>query len=148
MPDWAIWFIVAALLFAGELAITAVILGPIGLAAFGAGLCAVFGGSAEAQFIAFIVLSVLSLALIRPIAKRHLATTPPLHQRTGASALIGLDALVLEQIDRDRGQVKVEGDVWSARSDDEVFEPGARVRVNAVHRGTILRVSKPPERKE
>jgi membrane protein implicated in regulation of membrane protease activity len=147
MPDWAVWFIAAALLLAGELAITAFILGPIGLAAFGAGLCAVLGGGLEAQVAAFIVLSVLSLALIRPIARRHLATAPPLHQRTGASALIGLEALVLEQVDRDRGQVKVEGDVWSARSDHDVFEPGSRVRVDAVHRGTILRVSK-PERKE
>jgi membrane protein implicated in regulation of membrane protease activity len=143
VPDWAVWFIAAALLLAGEIAITAFILGPIGLAAFGAGLCAALGGSVEAQFGAFAVLSVLSLALIRPIAKRHLRTQP-LEQRTGAAALIGLDALVLERVDRDHGQVKIEGDVWSARSrqHDDVFEPGARVVVDSVHRGTIVHVSK------
>ena len=146
MPDWAIWFIAAALLLAGEIAITAVVLGPIGLAAFGAGLCAALGGSVEAQFGAFAVLSVLSLALIRPIAKRHLQR-PPLEQRTGAAALIGLDALVLERVDRDHGQVKIEGDVWSARSrqHDDAFEPGERVVVDSVHRGTIVHVSKPAD---
>jgi membrane protein implicated in regulation of membrane protease activity len=148
VPDWAIWFIAAALLLAGEIAITAVILGPIGLAAFGAGLCAVLGGSVEAQFAAFAVLSVLSLGLLRPIAKRHLEAQPA-PQRTGAAALIGLEALVLEQVDRDHGQVKIEGDVWSARSTqhDDVFEPGSRVVVESVHRGTILHVS-PSARKE
>lgn len=143
MPDWAVWFIAAALLLAGEIAITAFILGPIGLAAFGAGLCAALDASVEVQFAAFAVLSVLSLLLIRPIAKRHLQP-PPLEQRTGATAMIGLDALVLHRVDRDHGQVKIEGDVWSARSTqpDDVFEPGERVVVDSVHRGTIVRVSK------
>jgi membrane protein implicated in regulation of membrane protease activity len=146
VPDWAVWFIAAALLLAGEIAITAFILGPIGLAAFGAGLCAALGGSVEAQFAAFAVLSVLSLLLIRPIAKRHMQR-PPLEQRTGATAMIGLDALVLERVNRDHGQVKIEGDVWSARSaqHDDVFEPGTRVVVDSVHRGTIVRVSKVPD---
>jgi membrane protein implicated in regulation of membrane protease activity len=142
MPDWAIWFIVAVVLLVGEIAITAFVLGPLALAAFGAGLCAVFGGSVEAQFIAFIALSILSLAFIRPIAKRHLLT-PPREQRTGASVMVGLDALVVERVDRDRGQVKVDGAVWSARSKDhdDVFETGSRVVVDSVYRGTILRVS-------
>ena len=146
MPDWAIWFITAALLLAGEIATTAFILGPIGLAAFGAGLCAALGGSGEAQFAAFAALSVLSLLLIRPIARRHLQR-PPLEQRTGVSALIGLEALVLERVDRDHGQAKIEGDVWSARSThpDDVFEPGTRVVVDSVHRGTIVHVSKRPD---
>ena len=50
---------------------------------------------------------------------------------------------MLERVDRDSGQVKVGGDVWSARSvaPDEVFEPGDRVVVESVYR-TILNVSK------
>ena len=143
MPDWAIWFIVAGVLLVGEVVITAFVLGPISLAAIGAGLCALFGGSTEAQLIAFIVLSVLSLAFLRPIAKRHLLARPR-EQRTGASVMVGLEALVLERVDRDRGQVKIEGDVWSARSKhpDDVFEPGDRVFVDSVHRGTIVYVSR------
>jgi membrane protein implicated in regulation of membrane protease activity len=144
MPDWAIWFIVAAALVAGELVVTAAILGPIGLAAFGAGVVAAAGGSGELQWVAFTVFTLLSLVVARPIAKRHLLAPPP-PLRTNAPALIGEHALVLERIDRDSGQVKVEGDVWSARSTSAlaVFEPGDRVVVDSVHR-TILHVSAIP----
>jgi membrane protein implicated in regulation of membrane protease activity len=59
---------------------------------------------------------------------------------------LGEQALVLEKVDRDQGQVKVGGDVWSARSTSAtaVFEPGQRVVVDSVHR-TILHVSRAEE---
>jgi membrane protein implicated in regulation of membrane protease activity len=144
MPDWAIWFVVAAALMAGELAVTAAILGPIGLAAVGAGIVAALGGSSEAQIVGFIVLTLLSLLVARPIAKRHLLAPPP-PLRTNAPALVGAAALVLERVDLDSGQVKVGGEVWSARTTslEAVFEPGERVRVDSVHR-TILHVSRLP----
>jgi membrane protein implicated in regulation of membrane protease activity len=143
MPDWAIWFIVAAALFAGELAVTAAILGPIGLAALGAGAVAAAGASSEVQIVVFTIFTLLSLVIARPIAKRHLLS-PPAERRTNAPALVGEQALVLQQVDRDSGQVKVGGDVWSARSTTsaDVFSPGERVVVDAVHR-TILHVSLP-----
>jgi membrane protein implicated in regulation of membrane protease activity len=141
MPDWAIWFIVAAALMAGELLVTAAILGPVGLAAFGAGIAAAIGAGFEVQMVVFIVLTLLSLVFARPIAKRHLLP-PPTEFRTNAPALVGRQALVLERVDRDSGQVKVGGDVWSARSAAPlaVFEPGDRVVVESVDR-TILHVS-------
>jgi len=141
MPDWAIWFIVAAALFAGELAVTAAILGPIGLAALGAGAVAAAGAGSEVQIVVFTILTLLSLVIARPIAKRHLLA-PSAERRTNAPALLGEQALVLQRVDRDSGQVKVGGDVWSARSTatTDVFEPGDRVVVDAVHR-TILHVS-------
>jgi membrane protein implicated in regulation of membrane protease activity len=142
MPDWAIWFVVGAALVAGELLVTAAVLGPIGLAAFGAGIVAALDASSEVQIAAFIVFTLLSLVFARPIAKRHLLAPAP-EYRTNAPALIGEEALVLQQVDRDSGQVKVGGDVWSARSvsPQDVFEPGERVVVESVHR-TFLNVSK------
>jgi membrane protein implicated in regulation of membrane protease activity len=142
MPDWAVWFIVGAALMAGELLVTAAVLGPIGLAAFGAGIVAAFGTSSELQIAAFIVFTLLSLLIARPIAKRHLLAPPPQY-RTNAPALVGEEALVVQRVDRDSGQVKVGGDVWSARTVNaqDVFEPGERVVVESVHR-TFLHVSK------
>jgi membrane protein implicated in regulation of membrane protease activity len=135
-------------LLVGEIATVAFLLGPIGLAAIGAAVVAALGGSIELQIAAFIVLSLLSIFILRPIARRHLKT-PPIDKRTGAGALIGRDALVLERVDRDRGQVKIGGDHWSARSTNptDVFEPGDRVLVDSVH-STIARVSKLPEHHE
>lgn len=145
MPDWAIWLIVAAALLAGELVITAAILGSVGVAAIGAGVAAALGASAELQIVAFTVFTLLTLAVARPIAKRHLLAPPP-QQRTNAPALIGEQALVLVRVDRDAGQVKVGGEVWSARSTApvDVFEPGHRVVVDSVDR-TILHVSSAAE---
>jgi membrane protein implicated in regulation of membrane protease activity len=145
MPDWAIWFIVGAALLAGELLVTAAVLGPVGLAAFGAGIAAAVGASGELQIVVFTIMTLLALAVARPIAKRHLLAPPP-PLRTNAPALLGEPALVLERVDRDSGQVKVGGDVWSARSTSEhdVFEPGDRVVVRSVHR-TILHVARQAE---
>src|ERR1700675_3778297 len=99
MPDWAIWLIVAAALMLGEIATTAFLLGPVGVAAAGAAIIAAAGGSVELQIGVFIVLSLLSIFILRPIARRHLKM-PPLDRRTGAGALVGREALVLERVDR------------------------------------------------
>jgi membrane protein implicated in regulation of membrane protease activity len=142
MPDWAIWFIVGAALLAGELLVTAAILGPVGVAAFVAGIVAALDGSSELQIIAFIATTLVAIPLARPLARRHREPPPP-EFRTNAPALVGEEALVLAPVDRDSGQVKVGGDVWSARSvaPQDVFAPGERVVVESVHR-TFLNVSK------
>ena len=83
-------------------------------------------------------MSLASLLVLRPIARRHLRT--PGQLRTGTAALIGRPAVVLERVDRDGGQVKLAGEVWSARAydDDEAFEPGARVEVMKIDGATAL----------
>ena len=138
MPEWVAWMVAAALLAAGEVASISFILGPIALAALAAGIAALAGAGLEAQFIVFILGSIGSLAIVRPIARRHLRT--PAQIRTGTAALLGSPAVVLERVDRDGGQVKLAGEVWSARAfvEDDVFEPGARVEVLKIDGATAL----------
>jgi membrane protein implicated in regulation of membrane protease activity len=139
MPDWGIWLILAAVFAAGEVAASfTFILGPIALAALVPALLASLGAPVEAQIIAFIVAAIASLALVRPIARRHLHT--PAAIRTGTAALVGSRALVLERVDQDSGQVKIGGEVWTARpyDDDDVYEPGARVEVIKIQGATAL----------
>ncbi|MEX2196969.1 MAG: NfeD family protein [Thermoleophilaceae bacterium] len=138
MPDWVLWMIAAALLAAGEAATLSFILGPIGLAALLAGGVALAGVSIELQFVVFILASIGSLAIVRPIARRHLRTPPQI--RTGTAALVGRTALVLDRVDGDGGSVKLGGEVWSARAfdDERVYEPGARVEVLEIEGATAL----------
>jgi membrane protein implicated in regulation of membrane protease activity len=138
MPDWLIWAIAAGLLATGEVMTVSLFLGPIAIAAAIAAVVAATGVAVEVQVAVFLVATAASLAFIRPIAKRHLRT--PARLRTGTAALIGTQALVLERVDRDRGQVKIGGEVWTARSydDDDVFEPGARVDVMKIEGATAL----------
>ena len=138
MPDWLIWVIAAAVLGAGEVMTTAFILGPVALAALLAAAVAAIGAGGEIQLAVFILASIASLAVIRPIARRHLHTPPRL--RTGTAALVGAPALVLERVDANGGRVKIEGEVWSARAfdEDQVLEEGTRVEVLKIQGATAL----------
>ena len=138
MDDWVWWMIAAGVLAVGEIATMGFFLGPIAIAATLAAVVAVVGGGLAAQWIVFIAASLASLLVLRPIARRHLRT--PAALRTGTAALVGSPAVVLERVDRDGGQVKIGGEVWSARSydDDDAFEPGSRVEVMKIDGATAL----------
>jgi membrane protein implicated in regulation of membrane protease activity len=92
----------------------------------------------EIQVALFAVCSVASVAFLRPIAKRHLRT--PARLKSGTAALVGTRAMVLERVDGQSGQVKIGGEVWTARAydEDDVFEPGARVDVMKIDGATAL----------
>jgi membrane protein implicated in regulation of membrane protease activity len=138
MPDWAWWLVIAAALAGGEILTLGFFLGPIAIAALLATLVAVVGGSLGLQIGAFVAGSIASLAIVRPIARRHMRTPPQI--RTGTAALIGERAVVLETVDQDGGSVKLAGEVWTARSwdDDEVYEPGTRVEVMRIEGATAV----------
>jgi membrane protein implicated in regulation of membrane protease activity len=108
------------------------------VAAVSAAIVALAGAGLGIQWLVFIAVSLASLAVLRPIARRHLRT--PAQIRTGTAALVGSRAVVLERVDGDGGQVKIGGEVWSARSFDEdhVFEAGARVEVLKIDGATAL----------
>jgi membrane protein implicated in regulation of membrane protease activity len=138
MPDWAWWLVIAAALAGGEILTLGFFLGPIALAALLATLVAVVGGSLGLQVGAFVAGAIASLAIVRPIARRHMRTPPQI--RTGTAALIGERAVVVETVDQDGGTVKLAGEVWTARTfdDDDVFEPGTRVEVMKIEGATAI----------
>ena len=138
MDDWVWWMIAAGVFAIGEIATLGVFLGPLAIAAAAAAIVGLAGAGLAVQWIVFIAGSLASLLVLRPIAKRHLRT--PAKLRTGTAALVGRQAVVLERVDRDGGQVKLAGEVWTARSydDDEAFEAGARVEVLKIDGATAL----------
>jgi membrane protein implicated in regulation of membrane protease activity len=138
MPDWAWWLVIAAALAGGEILTLGFFLGPVALAALLATLVALVGGSVPLQIGAFVAGSIASLAIVRPVARRHMRTPPQM--RTGTAALIGERAVVIETVDQDGGRVKLAGEVWTARAfdEDEVMEPGTRVEVIRIEGATAL----------
>lgn len=138
MPDWVLWVILAAVLAIGEVLTLAFLFGLLALAAVAAGVVAALGAGLVVQFIVFIAASLASLALIRPIAKRHLRT--PAQLRTGTAALVGARGVVIERVDDLSGQVKIGGETWTARAymDGQVIEPGTRVEVAKIEGATAL----------
>ena len=139
MPAALIW-LVAALGLAGAEALTGdmflLMLSGGALAAAGSSL--LLGLPIWADGAVFLVVSVLLLVLVRPVVRRRLASGKGLPEP--AKALEGRHALVLDQVGRDRGQVKLDGEVWTARpfGDDEVYEPGEQVTVMHIDGATAV----------
>jgi len=84
--------------------------------------------------------SAIVFATLRPVAQRHRRLPPSI--RTGAAALVGRKAIVLERIANEEGVgcVKIDGEVWTARSFDEgeIFDPGEHVEVVEIRGATAL----------
>jgi membrane protein implicated in regulation of membrane protease activity len=139
MPGWVVWAIVAVALALGELATPGLFfLGPVALAAIPAGIAALVGAPAWLQLLLFILGSLASLGVLRPVARAHLHM--PALTRTGAAALVGQRAVVLQRVDANGGRVRIGGEEWTARAymEDQVLEPGMRVEVAKIEGATAL----------
>jgi membrane protein implicated in regulation of membrane protease activity len=140
MDAWLIWLIAGVFAAVGEILTAGFFLAPFAVGAFGAMLADLVGGGGVVQGVVFAALTLASFGLVRPIAKRHLYTPPAI--RTGTAALIGRSGIVLERIANDEGvgSVRIDGEVWTARSyDDElVIDAGAKVAVVEIRGATAL----------
>jgi membrane protein implicated in regulation of membrane protease activity len=139
MSAAVIWLIIA-LGLAGTEALT----GDMFLLMLGGGALAAAGSSwlldlpIWADGAVFLLVSVLLVSLVRPVLRRRL--TPPQSLSTGIEALEGKRALVLDRVARDEGQVKVDGQVWTARplNEGDEFEPGEQVTVMRIDGATAV----------
>jgi membrane protein implicated in regulation of membrane protease activity len=86
----------------------------------------------------FLVVSVLLVVLVRPALRQRL--TPARGLPTGIEALEGKSAVVLDRVARDAGQVKLDGQIWTARpyNDGDIYEPGESVTVMHIDGATAV----------
>jgi membrane protein implicated in regulation of membrane protease activity len=140
MDAWIIWLVAAAVLGVGEMHQGGFYLAPFALGAALAAVVSLLGVGAGLSAIVFLAASAIVFATLRPVARRHRRLPPSI--RTGAAALIGRPAIVLERIANDEGVgcVRIDGEVWTARSyaDDEVIDVGQRVEVVEIRGATAL----------
>lgn len=129
IESWLFWFLLGMALLGTELLVAFTLYaGSVAFAALVASLVAALGASLEVQILAFIIGSGLTLVFVRPIARRHLIVEDKV--KVGHETLVGKQAMVLQDVSVDGGRVKIEGDVWSARTeDDSVLPAGERVEV-------------------
>ena len=140
MDPWVIWLIAAVVFAVGEIATLGFFLAPFAGGALLAAIVAAAGAGTGISWAAFLLVSIVLLAALRPLARSH--RRMPAQLRTGTAALVGRTAMVTERIsnDEDTGCVKLEGETWTARSYDEdaVIEPGKRVHVIEIRGATAL----------
>lgn len=136
----ALIWLIFALVLAGAEALT----GDMFLLMLGGGALAASGSSwlihwpVWADGLVFLIVSVLLLTLVRPMLRRRL--TPAIGARMGIRALEGKHALVLDRVARDAGQVKLDGQVWTARplNDGDIYEAGESVTVMHIDGATAV----------
>jgi membrane protein implicated in regulation of membrane protease activity len=140
MDTWIIWLVAACLLGVGEMHQGGFYLAPFALGAALAAVVSLLGVGAALSAVVFVLASAMVFLTLRPVARRHRRLPPSI--RTGAAALIGRPAIVLERIANDEGVgcVKIDGEVWTARSytDDQVIDAGERVEVVEIRGATAL----------
>ncbi|HEV8172878.1 MAG TPA: NfeD family protein [Actinoplanes sp.] len=136
-----LWIVLAIALAIGE-AFTATLL----VIMFAAGALAAAGAAALGaplllQVIVFALVSGLSVGAIRPIIIRHARSALEAGETPfGLEAMEGSHGMVLEEVNADSGMIKIDGELWQARSFDgnEKYLPGERVRVLRVRGATAI----------
>jgi membrane protein implicated in regulation of membrane protease activity len=113
-----VWLVLAGLLLIGEIITVGFILLWFSIGAVVASIAAKMGMDFYLQVIVFSAVSIGLLVFTRPIVKRlwkHKEVA------TNVSSIIGKKGMVVQGINNilGQGQVKIGGEVWSARSEDE-----------------------------
>jgi membrane protein implicated in regulation of membrane protease activity len=140
MDVWIVWLLAAGILGVGEMHQGGFYLAPFAVGAALATVVSLLGVSVVLSAIVFLIASGIVFGTLRPVARRHRRLPPSI--RTGAAALIGRPAIVLERIANNEGVgcVRIDGEVWTARSydEDEVIDAGERVEVVEIRGATAL----------
>lgn len=136
----ALIWLIAALALAGAEALTGdlFLLMLSGGALAAAGSAAVFDWPIWTDGAVFLVVALLLVVLVRPALRRRFTAGTGLPEPM--KALEGKSALVLDRVGRHEGQVKLDGEVWTARplDDADVYEPGDHVTVMRIDGATAV----------
>ena len=93
------------------------------------------------QLIIFVILSGIFVLATRPLAKKFINSQKV---KTNADRIIGMTAIVTEPINNTegKGQAKVDGQIWTARSsDNKIIPAGEQVTIESIN-GVKIIVSK------
>lgn len=129
MTPSVFWLIVFVLFTIGEAVTVGLTSIWFALGALATLLVTALGASIPLQATIFILVSALSMVMVRPLVKNLLK---PSHQATNADRLIGATALVTITIDNilNQGEVQINGQLWSAEStSDAVIPEKTKVRI-------------------
>ena len=101
-------------------------------------ITALFHAPVAAQVVVAVLTSIGMLALVRPNLVKRLDSGPEL--RLGPKALIGRQGIVVDEVSAHAGQIRIGGELWTARPYDEtqVIEAGATVDIFEIRGATAL----------
>ncbi len=138
MTPALLWLIAGVLLIGAEVLSGDFVLVMIGAAALGAAGSSALGMPLGVDVAVFAMLALGLVVLARPALKRHMIGQREL--KTNVDALVGKQARVVSTVDVQGGQVRIDGQLWSARALDEtqVVEAGRTVTVMEIAGATAV----------
>lgn len=141
MSMWQIWLIISGLFFIGEIATVGFLVFWFAIGSLVAMIVSIFVPDAIIlQTSIFLISSSLLILFTKPLVDKYVTkkTVP-----TNVNTLIGKKAIVVTNINslEATGQVKVNGEIWSAKAEtEEIIEKGTEVEILQVD-GVKLLVS-------
>ena len=128
--SWAIWLSLAFLLGIAEIMSLDLVLIMLAVGALaGAGIAVIAPSLWWLQILVASGISVMMLLMLRPTLLAKVRSMPG--YRSSAAKMVGSSGVATSQIDRTGGEIKVDGQSWSARpySSDVVIDQGTEIEV-------------------
>lgn len=126
-----VWLVLLVLFAIAEAATVALVSIWFAAGALAALLCSIITGDIWIQIFVFVVVSAITLAVVRPLARKHIF---PHRVPTNADRVIGREGVITQDVNNvaSTGAVIIGGMAWTARS-----ETGA-----AIPEGTVVTVKR------
>lgn len=137
---WPYWILIAGICFVIEIYTVGFFIFWFGIGAIFALISSFITDNLIIQLVVFVMSSVFLLLLTKPLLKRISKNTKTVP--TNVYSLVGKNGIVVSKIDsiNSSGQVKVNGEIWSATSDLDL-EKDTKIKVIGIN-GVKLKVEK------
>ena len=127
---WIFWLIAAGIFFIAEIATVGFLIFWLGIGAVLAMIVSFFTTNLVIQTITFVLSSIILIKFTKPILSKYINTKSPV--LTNSYSLLNKRGIVVSDINGidSIGQVKVNGDIWSAKCEDDIIIPkGTKVEI-------------------
>ena len=127
---WQFWLIASGIFFVIEMITVGFLVFWLGIAALITMVVSFITDSLILPTAVFVISSILLIVLTKPFVQKFMNSKDTVV--TNAYSIIGKHGLVIEDIDSisGTGQIKVDGEVWSAKCSDSTFIPkGSNIKI-------------------
>lgn len=138
---WVVWLILCGVFLLIEIFTVSFLMFWPGIGAFLAFITSLITDNEVIQIAVFVISTTLMIIFMKPLVKKFFKNND--NTKMNNSSLIGKTGMVVKDIDtiNSIGQVKVNGELWSAFTEDENIKSGSTVSVLAIE-GVKLKVKK------
>lgn len=139
LPAWGIWLTLCAVFLLVEIFTVSFLMFWPGIGAFFAFIAAVFNANVSIQIGIFAISTTIMIIFMKPLAKKIFKTNKEVPMNN--KSIVGKTGIVIKEIDtlESTGQVKVNGELWSAFTEEKKIKVGTEVIIEYVE-GVKLKV--------